>query len=289
MYLSLFQLFQQRTKRWVSNRAIDSKHASKDKQPTGSLMYSMLHNKSKYLCKHGGSQRCKYLSENYVDELPLKACKFDFRVMGSGVLLDRTCTGAAPRPCGTLSDTHHRIHTLTKTKASCAKVMKDYVPSECETTEYNSLGNSFKTSFEDSAGTLDWSDPVSHITGSFVGHSPGDMLCPPAETTCQKPTKSMQNISSRCILCMVTMNITSMTVQVLLLLRRSTHTRTDTDKHTHTQTHTHTHTHTHGHMQTHTHRHTHTHKDPVSNMPRIWRVIVWIDLVMAPTAWEKKG
>ena len=30
------------------------------------------------------------------------------------------------------------------------------------------------------AGTLDWSDPVSHITGSFVGHSPSDMLCPPA-------------------------------------------------------------------------------------------------------------
>ena len=26
------------------------------------------------------------------------------------------------------------------------------------------------------ADTMDWSDPVSHITGSFAGHSPSDML-----------------------------------------------------------------------------------------------------------------
>ena len=41
---------------------------------------------------------------------------------------DRSCTEATPRPCGTLSDTHHRLHTLTKTKASSAKVMKEDVP-----------------------------------------------------------------------------------------------------------------------------------------------------------------
>ena len=66
--------------------------------------------------------------ENDLDELPIKVCKFDIRIMESGVLLDKSCTGATPRPCGTLSDTHHRLHTSTKTKASSAEVMKEDVP-----------------------------------------------------------------------------------------------------------------------------------------------------------------
>ena len=33
----------------------------------------------------------------------------------------------------------------------------------------------WQCSFQD-ADTMDWSDPVSHITGSFAGHSPSDML-----------------------------------------------------------------------------------------------------------------
>ena len=30
------------------------------------------------------------------------------------------------------------------------------------------------------AGTSEWPTLVSHVIGSFVGHSPNDMLCPPA-------------------------------------------------------------------------------------------------------------
>ena len=30
------------------------------------------------------------------------------------------------------------------------------------------------------AGTPEWPTLVSHVIGSFVGHSPNDMLCPPA-------------------------------------------------------------------------------------------------------------
>ena len=68
------------------------------------------------------------LGRKYLDELPIKVCKLDIRIVESGVFLDRSCTGATPRPCGTLSDTHHRLHTLTKTKASGAEVMKEDVP-----------------------------------------------------------------------------------------------------------------------------------------------------------------
>ena len=31
------------------------------------------------------------------------------------------------------------------------------------------------------AGTYSWPSWISHFTGSFVGHSPSEMLCPPAE------------------------------------------------------------------------------------------------------------
>ena len=75
------------------------------------------------------------LARKYSDELPIKVCKFDIRIMESGVL-DRSCTGATPRPCGTLSDTHHRLHTLTKTTASSAEVMKENVPLELRTTAW---------------------------------------------------------------------------------------------------------------------------------------------------------
>ena len=30
------------------------------------------------------------------------------------------------------------------------------------------------------AGTSSWPSWISHFTGSFVGHSPSEMLCPPA-------------------------------------------------------------------------------------------------------------
>ena len=33
---------------------------------------------------------------------------------------------------------------------------------------------------EISAGTSSWPSRISHFTGSFVGHSPSEMLCPPA-------------------------------------------------------------------------------------------------------------
>ena len=32
----------------------------------------------------------------------------------------------------------------------------------------------------DNAGTSSWPSWISHFTGSFVGHSPSEMLCPPA-------------------------------------------------------------------------------------------------------------
>ncbi len=49
----------------------------------------------------------------YLNEFSIKVCQFDIRVMEYYFLLDRSCSGATPWPCGTLSDTHHRIHTLT--------------------------------------------------------------------------------------------------------------------------------------------------------------------------------
>ena len=64
------------------------------------------------------------LAKNDLDELPIKVCKFDIRIMESGVLLDKSCTGATPRPCGTLSDTHHRLHTLTKLRHQVPKSWK---------------------------------------------------------------------------------------------------------------------------------------------------------------------
>ena len=36
------------------------------------------------------------------------------------------------------------------------------------------------TKMEISAGTSSWPSRISHFTGSFVGHSPSEMLCPPA-------------------------------------------------------------------------------------------------------------
>ena len=68
------------------------------------------------------------LGRKYLDELLIKVCKFDIQFHRLAFLLDRSCTGATPRPCGTLSDTRHRLHTLTKTKASSAEVMKENVP-----------------------------------------------------------------------------------------------------------------------------------------------------------------
>ena len=52
--------------------------------------------------------------EKYVDKLPIKVCKFDIRIVESGVLLDRSCTGATPRPCGTFSVTHHKVAHFNK-------------------------------------------------------------------------------------------------------------------------------------------------------------------------------
>ena len=36
------------------------------------------------------------------------------------------------------------------------------------------------TKMENGAGTSSWPSRISHFTGSFVGHSPSEMLCPPA-------------------------------------------------------------------------------------------------------------
>ena len=36
------------------------------------------------------------------------------------------------------------------------------------------------TKLEISAGKSGWPSRISHFTGSFVGHSPSEMLCPPA-------------------------------------------------------------------------------------------------------------
>ena len=47
----------------------------------------------------------------YLNELPVKVCKFRRWFDESYFLLDRSCTGSTPRPCGTLSDIHHRLHT----------------------------------------------------------------------------------------------------------------------------------------------------------------------------------
>ena len=41
----------------------------------------------------------------------LKNVNSTFSFSQSYFLLDRSCTGSTPRPCGTLSDIHHRIHT----------------------------------------------------------------------------------------------------------------------------------------------------------------------------------
>ena len=39
------------------------------------------------------------------------------------------------------------------------------------------------------AGTSSWPSSISHFTGSFVGHSPSEMLCPPALNLKRKKTQ----------------------------------------------------------------------------------------------------
>ena len=58
-----------------------------------------------------GHQKSGTLWRNYLNELPIKVCKFRRWFDESYFLLDRSCTGSTPRPCGTLSDIHHRLHT----------------------------------------------------------------------------------------------------------------------------------------------------------------------------------
>ena len=38
----------------------------------------------------------------------------------------------------------------------------------------------FRIDIAKNAGTSSWPSWISHFTGSFVGHSPSEMLCPPA-------------------------------------------------------------------------------------------------------------
>ena len=38
----------------------------------------------------------------------------------------------------------------------------------------------FRIDITKNAGTSSWPSWISHFTGSFVGHSPSEMLCPPA-------------------------------------------------------------------------------------------------------------
>ena len=48
------------------------------------------------------------------------------------------------------------------------------------------------TKTQPDAGTSSWPSWISHFTGSFVGHSPSEMLCPPANIV-QKQEKTNQN------------------------------------------------------------------------------------------------
>ena len=111
---------QKSQKRSVFNTTTDGKHAWEKKESKSRISIHINAQKS--------ASRKRDPRERYLNELPVKVWKFEFRVMESGVILDRSCTGATPRPCGTLSDTHYRLHTLTKTKASSAEVMKEDVP-----------------------------------------------------------------------------------------------------------------------------------------------------------------
>ena len=87
-----------------------------------------------------------------------------------------------------LMDTH--THTLTKTKASSAEVMKEDVPCfmMVKQTAWEKGIQPSRPMFQQDhqvihnqvAGTPEWPTLVSHVISSFIGHSPNDMLCPPA-------------------------------------------------------------------------------------------------------------
>ena len=76
------------------------------------------------------------------------------------------------------------------------------------------------TKMEISAGTSSWPSRIFHFTGSFVGHSPSEMLCPPAwklKKIIKSQTKQVVHRNQR--------------KEVLHLFRWSTHTRKHTPAH----------------------------------------------------------
>ena len=76
------------------------------------------------------------------------------------------------------------------------------------------------TKMEISAGTSSWPSRISHFTGSFVGHSPSEMLCPPAwklKKIIKSQTKQVVHRNQR--------------KEVLHLFRWSTHTHASTHPH----------------------------------------------------------
>ena len=58
------------------------------------------------------------------------------------------------------------------------------------------LSRSPLTKLETGAGTSSWPSWISHFTGSFVGHSPSEMLCPPANII-QKQEKQEPSTNQR--------------------------------------------------------------------------------------------
>ena len=127
----------------VSNKATVSKHAKADMP--GSLMDAHAKKNKVKKCKilqhvtvimaahhHAWISNKRptesgTLGRRYLNELPIKVCNSTFG-SSSWRYPRQSCTRTKPRPCGTLSDTHHRLHTLTKTKASSAEVMTEDVP-----------------------------------------------------------------------------------------------------------------------------------------------------------------
>ena len=73
------------------------------------------------------------------------------------------------------------------------------------------------TKLKNGAGTSSWPSRISHFTGSFVGHSPSEMLCPPAWKRNQNIRNHYKNKSAP-----------KYRIEVLHLYRWSTHTYTHT-------------------------------------------------------------
>ena len=110
--------------------------------------------------------------------------------------MHRTCTNTSIKPDRRkwMTRREKQWRRILSTSLLDATVPSDEVSSnsDCENRTVIKIEKSWKrhagtwlsrlplTKMEISAGTSSWPSRISHFTGSFVGHSPSEMLCPPA-------------------------------------------------------------------------------------------------------------